>query len=87
VSREDRLSTENAGYQRPKLWMRSPLRVRVRVWKSRCAPSGVHCIDCFLTKRLLSSELTSNATKAVETTWPARPRRASFGARPPFRHR
>jgi hypothetical protein len=63
LTRGDWLSTENAGYQRRKFWTRSPLRVLVRVWSSKCAPSGVHCIDCFLAKRLLSSELTSDSTK------------------------
>jgi hypothetical protein len=45
-------------------------------WSSKWAPWGVHCMDCFLAKRLLSKELTSDSTKAVEIAWPARGRAA-----------
>ena len=33
--------------------------------------SGVHCIDCFLLKRLVSRALTSDSTNAVDISWPA----------------
>jgi hypothetical protein len=43
------------GYQRRKIPSQSSFSTCVRTCKSRCAPSGVHCICCFFTIRLLTT--------------------------------
>jgi hypothetical protein len=59
-------ATEKAGYLVRNAAATSPLSMRVRIWSNECAPSGVHYMDCFLAKRLASSEFTSDSMNAVK---------------------
>jgi hypothetical protein len=43
-----------------------PSKVRVRIWSSKCASRGVHCICCRFAKRLLITAFTVASAKAVE---------------------
>ena len=54
------------GYQAANVSRRVPSSVRVRICTSRWAPSFDHCIYCFLAKRLPTTTLTMDSTKAVE---------------------
>jgi hypothetical protein len=65
-------SSRRSGYQWRKVEPSSWLSVLMRVCRSRCAPRLVHCMDCFLTNRLLSTELTVDSTNAVEIVSPRR---------------
>ena len=48
-------SLRNCGYQRRNTCANSLLRTFVRACSKRWAPRNVHCIDCFLTKRRLTT--------------------------------
>jgi len=48
-------SLRNCGYQRRNTSSNSSLRTLVRVCSNRWAPRNVHCMDCFLTKRRLTT--------------------------------
>jgi hypothetical protein len=48
-------SSCKSGYHRRKVKANLLLSVLTRACNSKCAPRLVHCIDCFLTNRLLST--------------------------------
>ena len=60
------------GYRFSNLPRRVPSRVCARVCTRRWAPCGIHCICCFLHKRLLIRTLTVDSTNEVEITSPLR---------------
>src|SRR3954463_12980453 len=59
-----------AGYHLVNRARSVPSRVRVRVCRSRWAPCLDPCICCFLAKRLPTTRLTVDSTKAVEIASP-----------------
>src|SRR5262249_24286253 len=75
-------STCKPGYQPRKVEANSWLSVLTRVCKSTGAPRLVHGLDCFLTKRLLSTELTVDSTNAVAIVSPFRYRFPEWGMKP-----
>src|SRR6266853_1409579 len=65
-------STSISGYQRLNTVLNSRLSVLTRVCNSRCAPRLLHCICCFLQKRLLTTWFTVDSTKPVAIASPLR---------------
>src|SRR6267143_701188 len=63
-------STSISGYQRLNTVPSSRLSVLTRVCNSRCAPRLLHCICCFLQKRLLTTWFTVDSTKPVAIASP-----------------
>ncbi len=53
------------GYQVRNVSSHSPLSTCVRTWRSRWAPSGVHCICCFWTMCLLTTWLIADSVNAL----------------------
>jgi cyclic beta-1,2-glucan synthetase len=72
VSSSDATASRNCGYQVRKVSSQSSLITAVRTCRSRCAPSGVHCICCFLTMRLLITWLMVDSAKPVLIRSPLR---------------
>lgn len=64
------LSFAMPGYQFSKVERREPSRVCVLVCSERCAPVRLHCICCFLAKRLLMTAFTVASTKAEDIRSP-----------------
>src|SRR5216684_2874031 len=71
-ARSSRSSEAKAGYHTRNVAASSPLSVRVRACRRRCAPSGIHRMCCFLTIRLLTTWLTVDSTNALEIVSPHR---------------
>src|SRR6266851_5982414 len=65
-------STSISGYHRLNTVPSSRLSVLTRVCNSRCAPRLLHCICCFLQKRLLTTWFTVDSTKPVAIASPLR---------------
>ncbi len=62
----------NFGYHRRNTSSSSSFKALVRVCSKRWAPRSVHCIDCFLTNRRLTTWLIVDSTKAVLIVSPFR---------------
>src|ERR671935_219218 len=65
-------STSISGYHRLNTVPSSRLSVLTRVCNSKCAPRLLHCIYCFLQKRLLTTWFTVDSTNPVAMASPFR---------------